>query len=63
MLAANGVAVLGTPIDSIIATEDRGIFAEKLGEINERIAPSVACRTVEESCLYADKIGYPVIVR
>jgi carbamoylphosphate synthase large subunit len=54
---------LGTPIDSIIATEDRGIFAEKLNEINEKIAPSMACRTVEEASNFANKIGYPVIVR
>jgi carbamoylphosphate synthase large subunit len=54
---------LGTPIDSIIATEDRGIFAEKLHEIGERIAPSMACRTVEESLKSAAAIGYPVIVR
>lgn len=55
--------VLGTPIESIIATEDRGIFAEKLNEIGERIAPSVACRTVEEALRSAEVIGYPVIVR
>ena len=63
MLASNGVKVLGTPIDSIIATEDRGIFAEKLHEINERIAPSMACRSVEEASSFASKIGFPVIVR
>ncbi|KAM9981559.1 hypothetical protein ACTFIY_003861 [Dictyostelium cf. discoideum] len=55
--------VLGTPIETIIATEDRGIFAEKLSEINERIAPSMACNSLEESLIEAEKIGYPVIVR
>lgn len=55
--------MLGTPIESIIATEDRGIFAEKLSEINERIAPSAACRTVEECIQSAETIGYPVIIR
>jgi carbamoylphosphate synthase large subunit len=63
VLAAHGVEVLGTPIERIIATEDRGIFAEKLNEINEKIAPSFACRTVDEARAFADKIGYPVIVR
>ncbi|EFA81772.1 dihydroorotase [Heterostelium album PN500] len=58
-----GVKVLGTPIDTIIATEDRGIFAEKLEEINEHIAPSMACNTIEESLFQAERIGYPVIVR
>nr|AOE43169.1 pyrimidine synthesis [Synstelium polycarpum] len=58
-----GVKVLGTPIDTIIATEDRGIFAEKLAEINEKIAPSMACNSVDECLVEAAKIGYPVIVR
>ncbi|KYQ96720.1 dihydroorotase [Tieghemostelium lacteum] len=58
-----GVKVLGTPISAIIATEDRGIFAEKLAEIQEHIAPSMACNSIEESLREAQKIGYPVIVR
>ncbi len=63
VLSSYGVEVLGTPIESIIATEDRGIFAEKLNEINEKIAPSMACKTLEEAIIHAEKIGYPVIVR
>jgi carbamoylphosphate synthase large subunit len=35
-----GCRVLGTPVDAIIATEDRQIFSDKLSEINERIAES-----------------------
>jgi hypothetical protein len=35
-----GCRVLGTPVDTIIATEDRQIFSDKLNEINERIAES-----------------------
>lgn len=38
--------VLGTPIESIMATEDRQTFNEKLIEINEKIAPSIAVNTV-----------------
>jgi hypothetical protein len=57
------VKVLGTPIESIIATEDREIFARKMEEIGEKIAPSVAVRTVEEAVEVAKKIGYPVIIR
>ncbi|EGG23846.1 dihydroorotase [Cavenderia fasciculata] len=63
ILEKYNVKVMGTPIDTIISTEDRGIFAEKLAEINERIAPSEACNTMEESLESAKKIGYPVIVR
>lgn len=41
-----GVKVLGTPVESIMATEDRQLFAEKLMEINEKIAPSIAVESV-----------------
>ncbi|EGC36956.1 aspartate carbamoyltransferase [Dictyostelium purpureum] len=63
ILEKHNCKVLGTQIETIIATEDRGIFAEKLAEINERIAPSMACNSLEESIVEAEKIGYPVIVR
>lgn len=42
------VRVLGTPIQSIIDTEDRKVFAEKMGEIGEHVAPSEAAQSVEE---------------
>jgi carbamoylphosphate synthase large subunit len=34
-----GVRVLGTPVDVIVATEDREIFAQKLAEVGEGVAP------------------------
>ena len=58
-----GVRVLGTSVASIEATEDRGIFSDKLNEINERIAPSFAVDTVEDALAAADKIGYPCMTR
>ena len=57
------VRVLGTQVDVIEATEDRGIFSEKLTEINERIAPSFAVNTVDDALAAAKKIGYPVMIR
>lgn len=42
-----GVRVLGTSVDSIIATEDRDIFAQKLTEIDESIATSIAATSTE----------------
>lgn len=57
------VRVLGTPISSIIATEDREIFAKTVAEIGERIAPSTAARTVKEALEVAEIIGYPIILR
>lgn len=40
------IQVIGTPIESIMATEDRQTFNDKLAEIGEKSAPSVAVETV-----------------
>jgi carbamoyl-phosphate synthase / aspartate carbamoyltransferase / dihydroorotase len=58
-----GVSILGTQISSIIATEDRKIFAEKVNEIGEKVAPSAAVYSVQEALEAAEKIGYPVMAR
>ncbi|PNF18282.1 hypothetical protein B7P43_G16319, partial [Cryptotermes secundus] len=42
------VTILGTPIQSIIETEDRKIFADRINEIGERVAPSAAVYSVQE---------------
>lgn len=57
------VAILGTPIQSIIDTEDRKIFAEKVNFIGEKVAPSAAVASVEEAVSAAKIIGYPVMAR
>mmetsp|Transcript_12334 Transcript_12334/g.25096 ORF Transcript_12334/g.25096 Transcript_12334/m.25096 type:complete len:1519 (-) Transcript_12334:252-4808(-) len=59
-----GVTVLGTPIDVVIATEDRELFANKLNEIDEKMAVSIAVETVEDSVKAANEIGgFPVMIR
>lgn len=58
-----GVQVLGTPVQSIIDTEDRDIFVEKLNEIGVSTARSIATETVEEACQAAERLGYPIILR
>jgi len=57
------VKVLGTPVEAIVATEDREIFSQKLREINEKIATGYPACTVEEALEAARKIGFPVIMR
>lgn len=57
------VRVLGTPIQSIVDTEDRKIFAEKINAIGEKVAPSAAVSSVEEALAAAKQIGYPVMAR
>ncbi|KAI0357085.1 carbamoyl-phosphate synth [Trametes cingulata] len=58
-----GCRVLGTPIDTIIMTEDRQLFASAMAEIGERCAQSSTATTTEEAVAAANTIGYPVIVR
>ncbi|QJX46538.1 carbamoyl-phosphate synthase (glutamine-hydrolyzing) large subunit [Hymenobacter taeanensis] len=57
------VKVLGTPVQSIIDTEDRDIFKEKLDQIGVLSARSVAVTTMEDALAAAEKIGFPIIVR
>lgn len=57
------VKVLGTPISSIILTEDRQLFADKLRSIQVNTAESIATTSLEEAHHAAEKIGYPIIAR
>lgn len=58
-----GCKVLGTPIETIITTEDRQLFSSAMAEIGERCADSASATTVDEAMAAAKKIGFPVIVR
>jgi carbamoyl-phosphate synthase/aspartate carbamoyltransferase len=58
-----GVQVLGTPIDTIITTEDRQLFASAMEEIGEKCAESCTATNQEEAITAAQEIGFPVIVR
>jgi carbamoyl-phosphate synthase/aspartate carbamoyltransferase/dihydroorotase len=48
VLEAYGVRVLGTPLQAIEWTEDRQLFADKMAEIGEHVAPSAAAYSVEQ---------------
>ena len=56
-----GVKILGTPIKSIIDSEDRKLFAERIAEIGEKVAPSLIVGNVEEALGAAKQLGYPVL--
>ena len=58
-----GVRVLGTPIETIITTEDREQFARSMESIGEKCAKSASANSVEEAMHVVKDIGYPVIVR
>ncbi|XP_071964992.1 multifunctional protein CAD-like [Antedon mediterranea] len=63
VLEKYNVEVMGTPVQSIIDTEDREVFADKMAAISEKVAPSQAAYCVEQVVLAAENIGYPVLVR
>ncbi len=63
VLEENNVRVLGTPVQSIIDTEDRDIFVKKLDEIDVDTIQSRAVTTLQDAKDAARDLGYPVIVR
>ena len=63
ILAECKVEVLGTKLAAINKAEDRDLFRELMRELNEPVPESDIVHTVEEAINFANKIGYPVIVR
>jgi carbamoyl-phosphate synthase/aspartate carbamoyltransferase len=57
------VQVLGTPVESIIWTEDRAIFKEKILEAGSFVAFSFAVTNTTDALDAGKKVGYPVLVR
>lgn len=57
------VKVLGTHIESIKQGEDREAFRSLMNELNEPVPDSEIVTTVEEAKTFAEKVGFPVIVR
>ncbi len=57
------VQVLGTPPQTIIDTEDREYFIQRLSEIGVKTARSSVATTLEQARKVAEEIGYPVMVR
>ncbi|MBP5503883.1 MAG: ATP-grasp domain-containing protein, partial [Bacteroidales bacterium] len=63
VLEKYNVKVLGTPVQAIINTEDRELFAEMMHSIGVKTAKSVAVNNIDEALNVVREIGYPVIVR
>lgn len=57
------VELLGTKIESIKKAEDRELFKNLMLEINEPIPESDIVSSFEEAKKFAQKIGFPIIVR
>lgn len=63
ILEKYGIKVLGTPVQAIINTEDRELFADMMRSINVKTPRSEAVSNMEEALKVVKEIGYPVIVR
>ncbi len=63
VLEKYNIKVVGTPVQSIIDTEDRDIFAKMLGEIGVKTPKSIAAKNMEEAREAAKKVGFPIIIR
>lgn len=58
-----GIELLGTKLSAIDQAEDRDLFKKLMEELNQPIPESEIVKTVEEAVAFANKIGYPIIVR
>ncbi len=63
ILEKYNVKVLGTPVQSIMDTEDRELFVRKLDEIDVKTIKSQAVENIEDAVASAKELGYPVIIR
>ncbi len=58
-----GVVLLGTPGRSVDRAENRALFSELLDELGIKQPPWVAATSLDEVLSFAEKVGYPVLVR
>ena len=54
---------MGTPVDTIIKTEDRQLFNDKMDEISQPTANSIAVENLDDAVAAANQVGYPVMCR
>lgn len=63
VLEEEGVALLGTPLETIKKAEDRELFKAMMVELGEPIPDSAIVENIDDAIAFAETIGYPVIVR
>ena len=62
-LEEHNVRTIGTSTDTIKLAEDRLEFKNLMEQINEPCAASIVVNHVDDAIEFAQKIGYPVVVR
>jgi carbamoyl-phosphate synthase large subunit len=63
VLERYGVRLLGTPLSAIQHAEDREAFKQLLIGIGEPVPESLTVHTVDEAVTFADRVGFPLVVR
>ncbi len=63
VLEKYNLKVVGTPVQSIIETEDRDFFSKMLAEIDIKTPKSIAAKTMDEAFKAAEIVGFPIIIR
>ncbi len=63
ILSKYDVKLLGTSIETIKKAEDRELFKKLMNEIGEPVPPSTIVNTIQDAVDFANKIGYPLIIR
>ena len=62
-LKENGVRLIGTTSETIKKAEDRLEFKATMEKIGEPVAASLVVESVDDGLAFANKIGYPVVLR
>ena len=62
-LRENGVRLIGTTSETIKKAEDRLEFKATMEKIGEPVAASLVVENVDDGLAFANKIGYPVVLR
>ncbi len=57
------VKVIGVQVDAIERGEDRVEFKKTMDTLGIEMARSEVAYTIEEACVIADNLGYPVVIR
>jgi carbamoyl-phosphate synthase large subunit len=58
-----GAQIVGTPVKSILDSEDRKLFADLLARLDLRHPENRTACSVQEALGYSAEIGYPVLLR
>ncbi len=62
-LKENGVRLIGTTAETIRKAEDRLEFKTTMEKLNEPVAASLVVEDVETGVEFANRIGYPIVLR